>query len=278
MEHTSSRHVEDVRNLIYELALTACRKQVLVFSKELKQKMVSMGMERSVIEDVIRTAFQGYSSMEVFKRESSERMLSILDAYLRPSNRGFDPMGRLLIEFGLMRPFKKPVLYPDDSRQDEAARKVFTKGVIPRPLVRYFLVSVRGSIPGLDGFTAKPVMFSEHNEAMQERREDLGSLVEEYTVEFNFGKTTTDWRRMLEDPRVHSITRDFFSDLLENMRALGPQRVLKIVNNMQNSDKDPGDRTRMKRPFELADIKQLMVALDRGFQSLEKRMASRTGA
>ncbi|MGE4468749.1 MAG: hypothetical protein AB7D47_01295 [Desulfovibrio sp.] len=268
-EHTSSRYVEDVRNLVYELALSACRKQVLVFSKELKQKMVAMGMDKAVIKDIIGTAFQGYSTMETFKQESSGQMLSILDAYLRPSNRGRDPLGRLLIEFGLVRAYKRPVIYPDGSRQDEAARKNFIKGVIPRPLLRYFLVAVRGSVAGLDGFTAKSVLFSEHNEAMQERRDDLKALVEEFTVEFNYGKTTVDWRRFHEDARVQSIGRELLGDVLENMHSLGPERLLKIVNNVQSSDKDPDERTTMQRVFTPGDLKQLTVVLERGHKLLD---------
>ncbi|WP_022662057.1 hypothetical protein [Paucidesulfovibrio longus] len=271
-EHTSSQYVEDVRNLIYELALKACRKQVLVFSKELKMKMSSLGMERAVIEDVIRAAFQGYSTMQTFKDESSQQMLTILDAYLRPSNRGRDGIGRLITEYGIARAYKKTVLYPDGSRQDDAARENFTKGIIPRPLLRYFLVAVRGSIAALDGFSAKPVLFSEHNEAMQERRETLKELVEEFTTQYNYGKTATDWRRLCDDDRARRIGLELLNDVLANMQSLGAERFLKIVNNVQNSDKYPEERMLMKRPFSLADVKQLTVALTRGRQLLAESL------
>ncbi|MGE4290820.1 MAG: hypothetical protein AB7E32_01305 [Desulfovibrio sp.] len=271
-EHTSSQYVEDVRNLIYELALKACRKQVLVFSKELKMKMNALGMERSVIEDVIRTAFQGYSTMETFKEESSQQMLTILDAYLRPSNRGQDGLGRLLVEHGISRAYNKPVIYPDGSRQDESARDNFIKGVIPRPLLRYFLVAVRGSLAGLDGFSAKPVLFSEHNETMQQRRVDLKSLVEEFTTHYNYGKTATDWRQLCDDPRARQIGFELLSDVLSNIRSLGAERFLKIINNIQSTDKYPEERVRMQRSFSLSDVKQLTLALTRGHQLLAQSL------
>lgn len=271
-EHTSSKYVEDVRNLIYELALKACRKQVLVFSKELKQKMTSLGMERPVIEDIIRAAFQGYSTMETFKLESSSQMLSILDAYLRPSNRGRDSIGRIFTEYGICRSYKKQILFSDGTRQDDAARQNFIKGVIPRPLLRYFLVAVRGSIAGLDNFSAKPVFFSAHNESMQERKEDLRGLVAEFTTEYNYGKTSTDWHALCDDTRSKNIGFDLLSDVLEQTNSLGAERILKIVNNIQNSDKSGDERTAMKRSFSLSDIKQLLFSLNRGRQLLAEEL------
>ncbi|MEF2145944.1 MAG: hypothetical protein V3573_10895 [Desulfovibrionaceae bacterium] len=263
-EHTSSQYVKDVSKLIYDLALNACRKQVLVFSKELKTKMLEIGMEREAINNVIGTAFKGYSTMETFKAESSSALLSILEAYLRPSNRGRDPLGRLLVEYGIIRPYRKQVLFPDGSSQDEAARKQFVKGVVARPVLRYLLVAVRGSIPGLDDFFAKPVFFSEHNEAMRERKSDLESLIEEFTSHYNYGKTSADWHALYADERSMRLGYELLTDVLDNIRTLGPERVLKILNNIQNSDKSESERTAMHRLFHVNDVKQILAAFTRG--------------
>ena len=55
---------------------------------------------------------------------------------------------------------------------------------------------------------------------------------------------------------------------------MGPQRYLKIINNVQNNNKFASERTAMQRLFELNDIKQLMAALRRGHEGLEKELAS----
>lgn len=267
-----SQKAQDISKLIYELALRACRKQVLVFSKELKKKMLSMGFDKPAIQNVIQEAFKGYSTMETFKSECASNMLEILEVYITPSNRGFDPMGRILTEFGIIRAFDRPVLFNDGEHLDKTARKQFSKGVIPRPLLRYFLVAVRGTIDNLEQFYAKPVLFGPENESMKQYAEDVEALVDEFTTRYKYGKTITDWSGIYGDIRTQNLVFDLLDDVLSNLLPLGPERFLKIINNIQNNDQDPNNSTKMNRLFTTNDIRQLLACLQRGHKKLAAQL------
>jgi hypothetical protein len=212
--------------------------------------------------------------MDTFKHECAQVMNDILEAYLRPSERNKDVLGRLLLEYGVVRSFKRQVIFPDGSPQDDQAREEFVKGVFARPLLRYFLVSVRGSLDKVDDFDAKPVLFGTENEAMARRKEELEGIVEEHTTTYKYGKQSTDWPAMYEDERCKTIGLETLDELLGSMRALGPQRYLNILNNIRANDRSGEERTRMNRLFQLNDVRQLLAALGRGQERLQRELGA----
>ncbi|MBU1247339.1 MAG: hypothetical protein KKB70_01465 [Proteobacteria bacterium] len=270
-EHDPS-YVANVNELLYDLALKACRKQVLIFTGELKKKMRSLGVSKAKTTEIISEAFVGYKTMDTFKHECSKVMYDVLEAYLRPNQRQKDILGRLLVEYGIVKAYRKQVLYCDHSKQDEAGREKFMKGVIVRPLMRYFLITVRGTLDQIDEFQAKPVLFGLENQAMVERNQDIESIVKEFTVNYKYNKTSTDWHMVYEDIRCKQIAFETLHDILDSVQSMGPDRYLKIINNIQSNNKTPQERTRMKRLFELNDIKQLVGALTRGYKVLETEL------
>ncbi len=273
MSDQKLNYIDDVNGLIYDLALQACRKQVLVFSGELKKKMLSLGVSKAKTAEIIKEAFKGYTSMETFKNECSSFMYETLEAYLLPSRRQADGLGRLLVEYGINRANKRQMLFADGSDKDKATRKKFIKGLIARPLVLYFLVSVRGTLDSIDEFKAKPVLFGLENEVMAARKKDITELVTEFTVHYKYDKQSTDWSKLFADIRCKQIVFETLRDILESLQSMGPERYLKIINNIQNNNKFATERTTMKRLFVLNDIKQLIVALKRGYAKLEKELA-----
>ena len=270
-EHDPS-YVANVNELLYELALKACRKQVLVFTGELKKKMLSLGVSKTKTTEIISEAFVGYKTMDTFKHECSKVMYDVLDAYLRPNLRQRDILGRLLVEYGIVQAYKKQVLFGDHSKQDAAAREQFVKGVVVRPLMRYFLITIRGTLDQIDEFEAKPVLFGLENQAMADRKQDITAIVKEFTVHYKYNKTSTDWHKVYEDVRCKQIAFETLHDILESINSMGPDRYLKIINNIQSNNKHPQERTLMKRLFELNDIKQLVGALSRGYKTLEQEL------
>ncbi len=270
MPEHDSEYITKVSNLLYELALQASRKQILTFSRQLKTKMLETGISKIEIDSIIKKAFQGYTSMQVFKKEYAEVMQETLDAYLRPSRRQKDIIGRVLVEFACVRPYKKPVLAPDGSNREATSRKEFIKGTLPRPLIRYFLVSVRGTLPEINEFQAKPILFGLENEKMASHKEQMLEIVKEFTTHYEYGKRSTDWSAVYQHPQSQQIAQDILSELLETIAGMGVQRYHKIISNIQSNNKFPTYRTAMDRLIELKDVKQLIVALKKGLAFLSE--------
>lgn len=274
MPEHDSHYIADVNALLYDLTLKACRKQVLVFSGELKNKMLSMGVSKAKTAEIIKEAFKGYTTMDTFKTECSKVMYDMLEAYLRPSRRQRDNIGRLLVEYGITRAYKRQILCADESEKETAAREKFVKGVIARPLLRYFLVSVRGALDAVDEFKTKPVLFGLENEAMAERTRELAEIVKKYTVQYKYGKQSTNWGALYDDPDCKRLACDTLGEILETIASMGPQRYFKIIGNIQSNNKFPTQRTAMERLFELNDVKQLVAALTRGHKKLVEDLAA----
>ncbi len=273
MSDKKLNYIDNVSKLIYDLSLQACRKQVLVFSGELKKKMLSLGVSKAKTGEIIKEAFKGYTTMDTFKGECSSLMYETLEPYLLPSRRQADPLGRILVEHGIIAAYKKQVLFAENSKNDKVAREKFFRGIIIRPLLLYFLVSIRGTLDTIDEFKAKPVLFGMENETMAAHKVDLAEIVAEYTVHYKYDKQSTNWKEFYADIRCKQIALETLHDILESLQSMGAERYLKIINNIQNNNKFAAERTAMKRLFVLNDIKQLMASLKRGYSRLEKDLS-----
>ena len=272
MRTDTNQNVLDINELILEVALNACRKQILTFSKQLKERMIETGITRQVAENIIKEAFRGYKAMATFNEHCTETLYQILEAYLRPSNRCKDILGRLVVEYALFRSVKKPLLNPADSDQDNAARKGFLRTALPRPLVTYFLVGMRGSIEGIDDFEARPVLFGLENEIMAERREQAQAIAAEHTTLYEHGHRVVDWDRIYEDERSKRLAFDLTSDIVKAMEGMGDKRMLKIIQNIQNNDRPVSAKNLMEREFVMDDIRLLKAALSRSRELLAKAL------
>ncbi len=272
MSINNEKKITDINDLIVEITINACRKQILTFSKKLKEKMLETGITRQVTEGIIKEAFKGYKAMATFNEHCSDTLLAILEAYLRPSNRCKDVLGRLVVEYALYRAVKKPLLKPDGSEQDGAARKAFMRNALPRPLVSYFLVSVRGSVDGIDEFDARPVLFGLENETMAQRQELAQAIAADHTTQYNYGQRAVDWERIYEDERSKRLGFDLINDILDGMEGLGDKRMLKIIQNIQNNDKPVSPDNAMEREFVVDDIRLLKAALARSRELLAKAL------
>ena len=264
--------VVDINELITEITLNACRKQILTFSKQLKAKMLETGITRQHTEDIIKEAFRGYKAMATFHEHCDETLYRILEAYLRPSNRGKDILGRLVVEYALYRAVKKPLLNPEGSDKDDQARQKFMRSALPRPLINYFLVSVRGDVDGIDDFEARPVLFGAENPVMAERRELARAVVADHTTHYSYGQRAVDWNAIYADERGKRLAYDLTTDIVRGMDDLGDKRMLKIIQNIQNNDKPVSAKNVMEREFATDDVRLLKAALSRSRELLAKAL------
>ncbi|THB65864.1 MAG: hypothetical protein D6E12_11655 [Desulfovibrio sp.] len=261
-----------ISDLLYKSALRACRNQLLIFAKIVKTSLIEDGMPAVEAAENVKKGFDGYKDLSTFENEFKQNVDKVLVAYLQPNYRGRDPLGRLLVEYAFVRCSSKGIIYPQDSEQDMAACEQFIRGVLPRPIMQYFLISIRGTVDGVDNFKFLPMLFGFDDPAMDERRKVIAEVIEENKKSPVPGKTLTHWKGVYDDERSKRLMLPFMRQVMERMASLGGQRFTNILENIQRKDEAMNDEPRLKRQITGDDLDQIASALARGIKRLEEEL------
>ena len=272
-DHSPLQQKDQIADLLFKAALRACRNQLLIFAKVVKATLIKDGMSHLDAAETVKKGFDGYKDLTTFESEFVETVGKVLTAYLQPNYRGKDPLGRLLVEYAFVRTRKKGLIFPLGSNEDRAARERFVKGVIPRPVLQYFLISIRGTVDGVDSFKFLPLLFGFDDPVMDERRKAVAGIIEEHRKTPVPGKTVTDWKMVYEDRRSKELMLPFLRQVLERLAALGGRRYLNILENIQRKDDSMGEEPQLRRQITPEDLDQVASALARGVAKLEEELA-----
>lgn len=232
--------------------------QIARFLHLLRQNLIAAGVDRTrfdqSVEISLRQLLAPPSADPTFSRQPD-------DSGLMENSRGIDSLGRILVEFCFMRSTDTPMIWPENSEQDTTARKMFTREYIPRPLMRYFLASVRGAIPQLDNFEADSILLEEENDTHSQRVLHINELLEDFKGPFGEGESAIDWPAIYADPRFQNITLELIRDIRHKIEQFGLEHFLHILENYRQHDPDSKGTNAMQRPFTLNDAKQIDEAL-----------------
>ncbi|WP_319466522.1 hypothetical protein [uncultured Pseudodesulfovibrio sp.] len=233
--------------------------QLKLFTKILRQTLLDAGIEKVTTDHALKQAiikFNKKKNLTTSKTPPTPHTTSF-DA---KENRGIDPIGRILVEFCFIKSPKKRMIWPDNSVQDDTARKKFTQGIIPRPLMRYFLISVRGSIPEIDQLESSSVLFGKDNESHKKRKILVNDLLKEFRNK-NPHTDKLNWEEIYLDSRFQKIALEIIGDIRRKMNQFGVDRYLKILENFRQRDPAQKSINKMQRHFIVTDAKQIDEAL-----------------
>lgn len=259
--------LEKVKHQLIQLGASACREQVMAFARIMQRTLVEAGVEREVANEAIRHGFSGYRNVSLFNERFGRSSGELLDDYLTPSERGVDNLGRILVEYAFVRGARR-LLFAEDSEEELQAREVFTPDVLPRQLIRYFLVAVRGSIEGLEAFDARPVLFAQHDPLIRKARELADSIVASHQRKTESGRVLTDWEKVYADHKAQKVCLRLLGEIYRRMKDLGDERLVKIIDNLRLKDESAGGSIDMGRFFKSEDMRQLVEALDAAAERL----------
>lgn len=262
------RQADLISELVYQKSMAACRNQVLIFARMIKNKLIENGIGKQVAAESVKQGFEGYLNLSTFKQECLNGVNEVLNIYLQPNNRGRDVLGRLMTEYCFVRRPSGQVLFPDESEKDDESRVEYMPGVLPRPLLKYFLVSVRGSIEGVDGFRFMPMLFGFDDPLMEERHQTAFKLLESFRTMHDGGKRVTDWNGMYQHQVSKQLTRHLAAEVLKKVHDLGRQRLLNILNNIQYKDESVSEEPALKRVVVAGDVDLIIACLEEGIGSL----------
>jgi len=250
-----------IEEKICKLTKKACNDQLRVFTQIVRQKLLDAGIESSLLEKSLKDAIMELKNDDSYLSECSHIIHDISKHTNGEENRGIDSIGRVLVEYCFFRTPSEKMIWPDNSKKDMKARAEYTQNVIPRPLMRYFLVSVRGTIAELNNFEASSVLFGEENTAHEERKSYVDELIQEFKVIDKTGQEITNWQSVYADTRFQQVALELIGDIRRKIEQFGLERYLRILENFRQRDPDSAGINAMQRPFIIEDAKQIDEAL-----------------
>lgn len=262
MGTTKPAPAQDTNDLLCQSSRRLVLHQVLRFAKQLRATLLDMGVDTTLLNEAMRKSVREFKNDERLQHDCA---LIVHDLLHLENNeyKVIDYLGRLLVEYCFIQTASGCLVYPRNSKEDIQARKEFTHGVIPRPLMRYFLVSVRGTIKGLDNFTAESLFFGCDNKMHQESLGVIMEVLKDYEVAKPTGGSRFDWHSAYEDQRLKSIALKLILHIRKRIQELQTARYLRIITNIQQTDPDAkGGDNMMDRAFRSEDIREVRFALD----------------
>lgn len=244
------------------------KEQLKRFAKKLRSCLIDKGAEKTLVDSCLKTAIQEMNQDRFFEKQCQLAMSSACDKSTLKGNRGIDSIGRILVEYCFIRVPEKKMVWPESSKVDQRARETFVQGVIPRPLLTYFLVSIRGAIPELNNFKADSVLFGKENKQHEERKEYVDALVRKF--DGPEADNRTKWESIYRNERFQTIARSLIGETRRKIEEFGLERYLRILENFRQRDPDSKTKNKMQRPFTLDDIKQIETALWAAEEALAK--------
>ncbi len=234
--------------------------QLKQFTKEIRDSLLSAGIDQKLVDTSLKKAIKTVQESSSLESDCEVLLEKLKTNASHKDNRGIDSIGRVLVEYCFSRTPETKMIWPENSDQDIKAREVFVEGVIPRPLMRYFLVSVRGTIPQLNKYKASSVLFGKENEAHEQRKEFVDALVAEFRTNSCSDHSQT-WTAIYDDERFQRIALELIGEIRRKIEQFGLERYVRILENLHQRDPEKTSVNAMERPFNLADAKQIEEAL-----------------
>ncbi|WP_319472176.1 hypothetical protein [uncultured Pseudodesulfovibrio sp.] len=254
--------MEPAESTIKRLAKKVSDEQLDRFTDLLREQLLGSGVTPEIFDSAVRTANQQ------MKADNIEGVIT--QAVQAEENRGVDTIGRILVEFCFFRSPAVQMIWPENSEQDMAARSEFSSNVIPRPLMRYFLISVRGSIRELDGFETDSMLYADDPNAYDQLKHTVDTQLEEFKGPFGSGESAIDWAEVYEDHRFQRVTLDIVKAMRRMMQQFGTEQYVAHLEDYRTQDPENRGQNAMRRSFGRKDAHQLNEALKAAETSLQE--------
>lgn len=243
----------------------------MLFTQIVRQRLLESGIDRKLLEDVLKSSVKQFRSQQTYDRDCANVLSEIHQYSNGKEHRGIDSIGRLLVEYCFIRIPETKLIWPENSEQDTQSRIGFSEGIIPRPLLRYFLVSVRGTIPELNKFDAPSVLFGEENTVHEERKDFVNSLIKEFNSS-DKQNSGIKWNEVYSDSRFQKVALELIGDIRRKIDQFGHERFLRILENLRQRDPEKNGVNAMQRTFIIDDVEQIDESLWAAEEALSQKL------
>ncbi len=247
--------METVESRMERFADRVSQQKLREFTRLLRKNLKEVGVDGDIFDNAAQA-----TSLELQIEEAQQSITqSALQSY---ENRGMDTVGRIVVEFCFVRSAQGKMIWPEYSDEDTMARWQFSDAVVPRPLMRYFLVSVRGSIDEIDGFTSDSFLFEDNPDKIASIRQQIGDLIEDFKGPFGSGESSVDWQAVYEDQRFQELALSLVTQMRERVNEQGLETYLNRLEEYRQIDPQNEETNLMQRPLTIEDASQIDRALE----------------
>lgn len=242
-ETTMKRFAERISDMKMEL-----------FTGLLRRNLAEAGVDEGMLQDIIQA-----TTLELQIEESHS---NLVDRALHSfDNRGIDTVGRIVVEYCFVRTSMGQMIWPEYSEEDTTARWHFMENVLPRPLMRYFLISVRGTIQDIDGFSTPSYLFESSQEPVEELRQTIADYIDDFKGPFGRGESAVDWQAVYEDQRFREFGLQIISSMRTKLEQDGLEEYLGCLEQYRQLDPNNDHLNLMQRTISIEDAQQIQTAL-----------------
>lgn len=259
-----------------------CRKLLFSFANVLRKQLVAQGMDSARVLESIQLAMKEFGPESfAINQECMHLVQETLENFLNAQDKGGDILGRILVHFIFEAPGGKRLVHAEGSEEDALARREFTPGVIPRPLMRYFLICIRGTVNGVDPFQSLPVLFGSDFKFIEECTATALELANDYRMVEDSEDSPIYFPGFFLDRRVQVFAVELLGKVWQRLEDLPEDWLLRILHNLHSKRRKTVSSIDMERHFTLEDVRQLREAVQQGLAALQRGLqcdvsASRT--
>lgn len=267
-----------IKHALSKVSHCECRKLIFSFVNVLRKQLLNQGLGEERIQAGLKLAMEEFApDCFATNRECTHLVLETLENYICAQEESGDILGRILFHFVFESSSSGCLVHDDGSEEDERARREFTPGIIPRPLMRYFLICVRGSVDGVDSFNSLPVLFGSNYEFIEQSTKAALDLAQDYRMTEDNEASPIYYPGFFLDRRVRIYACEFLLEVAKRMEELPEERLLMIFDNLQSKQRRSVNAVEMSRRFTLDDVRQLRKAVALGVASLRGKLQCDVG-
>ena len=193
-----------------------------------------------------------------------------IENYINSADKGRDVIGRALRHFCFLQN-DDSYDFPGPATDVEAYIGDLQHGVVAQPAVEYFLITIRGSVDGLDPIRSLPLIYGTNLEYVDKKNAALQEILKDYKMD-GAEDAPVYWHGVFLDKRARAITLEIVTQTIERIEDTGLDNYLVLLDNLELKYQRRFGRTMMDRPFVLQDVKQLMRILERSKATLESQV------
>jgi hypothetical protein len=230
-----------------------CRERLDLFTTNLERHLITGGVDSGVMKRAMDKAMAETLKESAILAEKAARC---------EENRRIDSIGRLLVEYCFLRAPSSRMLWPEQSERDLQARREFLSNVVPRPLMRYFLISVRGAIDELDRFESPSLLLNDDGRECDRLRLQINERLENFKGPFGSGESQVDWDGVYENRDFQALTLKIIETMRHKLSDYGLETYLSHLQHYRTLDPESRGINAMHRPLSLDDARQLEHAME----------------
>ncbi len=266
--------VPAMSEMLIKSSLPGCKKQIFLFANMARRHLLQAGVDEARIKEALEGAFEDFSpNLRALNEECMLMVRETVDNFINSEDLGRDLIGRALRRFCFEAvPGQAPAPGPGRS-QSQSETVQGGEPALSERLADLFLMSVRGSVEGVDPIMSLPILFGTDLARLDQTSQEFAGIVADYKMGEE-DDAPVYWNGFFLDRRTMALTLDFIGAVQEKMREAGAKNTLLILENLESKHQRRYGAAFMERPITLDDVYLLMGLLEAASENLAKSLES----